>query len=372
MANALALSRIWYVASLVYMPTWVLRELNSLLFTFFWSGKKDKVNRKVVVQPKDRGGFGVVYIELKDQALLVQWFRRFVKSPNSWVSLLLFWCFDRFGVEPSDVISSFSAFVVSRLPRFYESCFRVWCAVGGSCGPSQTLSISGSGDVRVSVSSVCCKSTYLRLLEHAVVVPHCVSKFRSSFGDFYWPSTWSQLFYMPLDRGVIDLSWKVCHGALFTEDCLISFGYDHPPACFCGHPQETAEHLFIHCPLAKIGVDWVQSLLFRVVPAAPSILLRHVLFAFAPAELAAVPHVFVYLLHVLKFLVWNQRNDFRFRAVNPSAVTLLAGLKARLSFYLPLFFNRFRSIRRRRFFVRQWGGNGVICSLWGDGLVFHL
>ena len=105
-ANALALSRVWYVASLVYMPSCVLRELNSLLFTFFWSGKKDKVSRKVVNQPKDRGGFGVVSIELKVQALLVQWFRRFVNSPNSWVSLLSFWCFDRFGMEPSDVISS--------------------------------------------------------------------------------------------------------------------------------------------------------------------------------------------------------------------------------------------------------------------------
>ena len=127
--------------------------------------------------------------------------------------------------------------------------------MGGSRGPSSTLSISGSGDVRVPVSSVCCKSTYLRLLELAVVVPHCVSKFRSTFGVLYWSSTWSQLFYMPLDCGVIDLSWKVCHGALLTVDRLISFGYDHPPACFCGHPLETAEHLFFHCPLARIGED---------------------------------------------------------------------------------------------------------------------
>ena len=46
----------------------------SLLFTFFLSGKKDKVNRKVVLQPKDPGGFGVVSSELKAQALLVQCF----------------------------------------------------------------------------------------------------------------------------------------------------------------------------------------------------------------------------------------------------------------------------------------------------------
>ena len=33
--NALALSRIWYVASLIHMPPWVLRELSTLVFSFF-------------------------------------------------------------------------------------------------------------------------------------------------------------------------------------------------------------------------------------------------------------------------------------------------------------------------------------------------
>jgi len=39
--NALALSRIWYMASLVHMPDWVLREINTLIFKFFWKGKGD-------------------------------------------------------------------------------------------------------------------------------------------------------------------------------------------------------------------------------------------------------------------------------------------------------------------------------------------
>ena len=37
--NALALSRVWYVASLVHMPEWVLKELNTLVYKFFWKGK---------------------------------------------------------------------------------------------------------------------------------------------------------------------------------------------------------------------------------------------------------------------------------------------------------------------------------------------
>ena len=136
---------------------------------------------------------------------------------------------------------------------------------------------------------------------------------------------------MPLDRGVIDLLWKVCHGALLTVDRLISFGYDYPPACFCGHPLETAEHLFFHCPLAKSGVDWVQSLLFCVVTAAPSILLRHVLFGFAHDELAAVPRVFVYLpiyVHVSlisKYEIVSSMSELsKYRLEGASVVLFLA------------------------------------------------
>jgi len=36
--NALALSRISYVASLIHVPPWVLQEVNTPIYKFFWSG----------------------------------------------------------------------------------------------------------------------------------------------------------------------------------------------------------------------------------------------------------------------------------------------------------------------------------------------
>ena len=80
--NALALSRIWYVASLVFFHSWAHAELNSLIFGFFWSGKRDLVARNVLVHPYTSGGFSVVSIDFKVQSLLVQWIRRLLVSPN--------------------------------------------------------------------------------------------------------------------------------------------------------------------------------------------------------------------------------------------------------------------------------------------------
>ena len=91
--NSLALSRIWYVASIVPMPNSILSELTTCIFNFFWAGKRDLVARKVLYHTKCQGGFSVVSVKFKLHSLLPQWFRRFGVSPAAWVSLLTFWCF---------------------------------------------------------------------------------------------------------------------------------------------------------------------------------------------------------------------------------------------------------------------------------------
>ena len=72
------------------------------------------------------------------------------------------------------------------------------------------------------------------------------------------------------------------------------------------------------------------------------------------------------------FVFWGARNDFRFRGVRPSAVDVMERVKSRVRFNLPLFFRRFRSDRRRRFFGRQWGARGVVALLHNDALVVHI
>ena len=103
--NALALSRVWYVPSLIHMPYWVVSKLVRLTFHFFWGGKRDLVRRSVVVQPPDQGGFSVVDVQQKVSSLLVQWVRRFVSSYANWSHFLTFWFFSVFNCSVLDVLS---------------------------------------------------------------------------------------------------------------------------------------------------------------------------------------------------------------------------------------------------------------------------
>ena len=129
--NALALSNIWYVGSLVVMPPWAKLQLDKLVYDFLWGGKPDLVSREVIVQKHERGGLALVAIEKNVQALMVQWVKRFKCSPSGWVSLLTFWCFDRFGVPPHSVFTSPSYFRLEALPPFYQSMFNAWRLSGG-------------------------------------------------------------------------------------------------------------------------------------------------------------------------------------------------------------------------------------------------
>ena len=78
------------------------------------------------------------------------------------------------------------------------------------------------------------------------------------------------------------------------------------------------------------------------------------------------------MLNVSKYFLWLARNDFRFRDVAPSAVTVLENVKVRVRFNLPLLFKRFRSPRRRCYFVRQWGARRVVASVVDGRLVVSI
>ena len=121
--NALALSRIWYVASLIHMPPWVLRELSVLAFSFFWSGKRELVSRSVVIQSSLLGGFSVVDVKFKVWSLLGQS------------------CFD---ASPLEVFSDPISFAPSLLPPFYRSLLIAWQELGGSFPVSRRSLVFGS------------------------------------------------------------------------------------------------------------------------------------------------------------------------------------------------------------------------------------
>ena len=137
--------------------------------------------------------------------------------------------------------------IASGPPVFYRVLLRAWTALHGSW--SLAGLVAGSADTSLlRADSLTCKTCYQLLLSLNPAQPHCVVTFRPVYGYLHWDSTWKTLFFMPLDRKSIDLSWKVAHGVLYTTHRLFSFGLNILLDCLCGHSDETLENLFFYCP----------------------------------------------------------------------------------------------------------------------------
>ena len=127
--------------------------------------------------------------------------------------------------------------------------------------------------------------------------------------------------------------------------------------------MESLEHLFSFCPLAQSALSWLQSLMFSFSFMCPALLCCHVLFSFSSDELVVFTRIFVYLLNLCKFCIWQSRNDFCCRAVCLGAAVVIARVKSHFRFHLLIFFKCLRSVRHHRLFHCQWGARGVIASV---------
>ena len=234
--------------------------------------------------------------------------------------------------------------------------------------------VVASSSVRTPVSSVSTKSTYSLRLEFLRREQACVRIFGLVFGPLYWPSTWSQLFWFSLDRSGIDISWQIALRVPRTGHRLVSsLGMSHIPLPVFVIPRWS--RLLIICfSRARLHRLYYpdSSLMSHFSALILPLVCRHVLFGLNSDELRVVPRGFVYMLNVCKYFLWSTRNDNRFRDIAPCSGTVCTQLCARVRFHLPLLFKCFRSSRRRRYFVCQWGARGVIASIVDGKLVVHL
>ena len=309
--NAIGLSGLWYNCTLLTPSSAVLTKVNTAIFKFFWSNKKDLVKRSVVVLPKLRGGYGVVDVKLKVMALHAQWAKRYFVSPGKWAFFFVHWCRVFYGVPPESVFTHPDIYPLRILPPFFKSIFSSWAQLGGFC-KNDSFFVNIIDSPATPVSSITTKMCYMSLVAGLTPVANCVSKFRPIYDTLYWKDTWAQIHLFPLDRYTIDTSWKVAHGVLYTADRLLRLGVNVDPACFCLLADETPAHLFFECHVAAAVLQHVMLAFKSAVPVCPPLNVQRMLFGFSPDDRLAVPPVFSYVLNLVKSLLWRARNDFVF------------------------------------------------------------
>ena len=105
--NTLALSQLWHLCHVFPVPKWAEKRINTAVWTFFWSGKRDLVAHTTVCLPPSQGGFGVINFSLKAQAFALQWLKRyFMPEREKWKSFFAFFIVSCFGMQPREALLS--------------------------------------------------------------------------------------------------------------------------------------------------------------------------------------------------------------------------------------------------------------------------
>lgn len=74
--NALVASSLIYVKGTCELPTWALKILHEILSTFLWRSKGNSIARQVLTGRVREGGFGLIDLGAKRDALRVKLIRK--------------------------------------------------------------------------------------------------------------------------------------------------------------------------------------------------------------------------------------------------------------------------------------------------------
>ena len=90
--KVLVASQITYMATAVSVPTYVVKKINKLVYTFLWGSRKENVKRNVCINQVSKGGLNMVDLNAKINSLRLSWLCKFLKNEDaSWKRLFCYW-----------------------------------------------------------------------------------------------------------------------------------------------------------------------------------------------------------------------------------------------------------------------------------------
>ena len=134
--NCIALSKLWYLGTVLRMPQEKIYLIEKEVYSFLWNGKRSRVNKFMVQCQKDTGGLHVPNIKLKIMALKLQWFTKMMSNkPNDQndTSILVRYFIENFDqtFQGLQVLTTSLLNVRNnRVPPIYQDIFEAWKNLG--------------------------------------------------------------------------------------------------------------------------------------------------------------------------------------------------------------------------------------------------
>ena len=132
--NQLAVSKLWYTASIYPLPPWAEKQLTGAIWDFFNNGHPQQIKRSICELPRDCGGLAIPNLPRKIQALQFMWIPRLLHLPDAnWKACILYnfdkYCNLNLGLD----LLNMKAYRprLKSLPKFYQTLLDTWFLLRG-------------------------------------------------------------------------------------------------------------------------------------------------------------------------------------------------------------------------------------------------
>ena len=129
------MSQFQYFLSAIHRPEKYIKEINDIMPSFLWNGKKAKIKKYILCQPRSNGGLSAPDLKLIMLASRLRWLKHYCNSePSLWKKL--------FKLNLSELGVDFDVLLhcnfaeanveITKLQHFYQDLVKAWISVNGA------------------------------------------------------------------------------------------------------------------------------------------------------------------------------------------------------------------------------------------------
>ena len=371
--NAVALSKIWFLSSVIALPNWALRTLESHIFKFLWGDTGvEPIQRNTLYRPLHEGGLGILHPGRQNLALRMKFFLHLTNPLDTtpWTFFGRYW-------------------MASTLPRFNPD----WSFLSANNVPKYN-----GTDPPLYYKHL---RNILQLFLPDILSLHPpTSKLlyqlfhTNHYRDHVIPATlyWNQVFARPLPwvdlwRNTYasyatgkphDILFQIFHNSLPTgvrlHRNLAGRRYYHPMCASCPHSTESILHIYSQCPHAiRIWRHFAPT--YALLHHGSLYSLPALVFSLntpVPATSQPVRKLLLTLSTFILSELWLSRNRMKFERTRPNFARSVGSISSNLQFCIRTHYQHHLAHHTLRIFEANFCIAHAFCYLAGNELVFSL
>jgi hypothetical protein len=291
--NTMVLSKLWYLASILFVPELLIRTIEREVCKFIWGAKWDPLKRSTLYLPRAQGGIGLVNIKIKVMSLQFNMVSKLIFDREN----VPFYAFGHMWLGLH--LRKFKEYSFSNLyPHCFENVPTFYALLISNI--QNVLKLDPSFSFTDGRSALYYYKCFLDKTKEMPKV--CLRNPDVDFVDVFKNLS-------KIDRKIVNISFKLIHDVVPTKDFIAKRGMVVNRLCsFCRLADETTEHLFWHCCFVNKCKKFLGMILEDVLEVG--LCYESVRFSLFPDSVSPGPtkDVIITIFAEFRYSVWFCRN----------------------------------------------------------------